>query len=39
MLEDEKFKIHSFFETKPMLGVYGLNDRVRRTFASSKIDG
>jgi hypothetical protein len=29
MLEDNKFKIHSFFEVKPMLGVYGLNDRVR----------
>ncbi|KAF7505355.1 hypothetical protein GJ744_000976 [Endocarpon pusillum] len=28
MLKDNKFKIHSFYETKPMLGVYGLNDRV-----------
>jgi hypothetical protein len=29
MLEDNKFKIHSFYETQPMLGLYGLRDRVR----------
>ncbi|KAH8595071.1 Alpha/Beta hydrolase protein [Bisporella sp. PMI_857] len=28
MLEDNKFKIHTFYETKSMLGMYGLNDRV-----------
>jgi hypothetical protein len=28
MLEDNKFMVHSFFETKPTLGLYGLNDRV-----------
>ncbi|KAH0543097.1 hypothetical protein FGG08_002523 [Glutinoglossum americanum] len=28
MLEDNNFKIHSFYETKPMLGAYGLRDRV-----------
>ncbi|EPE29406.1 P-loop containing nucleoside triphosphate hydrolase [Glarea lozoyensis ATCC 20868] len=28
MLEDNKFMIHSFFETKPMSGLYGLQDRV-----------
>lgn len=29
MLEDEHFTIHSFFETKPMVGVYGMNGLVR----------
>ena len=28
MLEDRKIKIHSFYETQPMLGVYGLRDLV-----------
>lgn len=28
MLEDEHFSIHSFFETKPMVGVYGMNGLV-----------
>lgn len=29
MLEDGTFQIHSFFETKPMIGLYGLRDRVQ----------
>ena len=29
MLEDGNFQIHSFFETKPMIGLYGLRDRVQ----------
>lgn len=28
MLEDNIFKIHSFYETQPMLGIYGLRDLV-----------
>jgi hypothetical protein len=29
MLEDEHFAIHLFFETKSMVGVYGMNGLVR----------
>jgi len=31
MLEDEHFAIHSFFETKSMVGVHGMNGLVRAT--------
>ena len=34
MLEDEHFSIHSFFETKPMVGVYGVNGLVRLSLHS-----
>jgi hypothetical protein len=32
MLEDDKFQIHSFYETKPMVGLYGLRDEVSLIF-------
>lgn len=28
MLEDGHFGVHSFYETKAMMGVYGINGRV-----------
>lgn len=37
MLEDNTFNIHTFYETKSMLGMYGLNDRVR--CAETKLNG
>jgi len=41
MLEDEHLSIHSFFETKPMMGVYGMNGLVRQltylTFLVEKL--
>jgi hypothetical protein len=32
MLEDNHFKIHSFYERRPVLEVYGLNGRVSTTW-------
>lgn len=28
MLEDNRFKVHSFYNMESMLGMYGLRDRV-----------
>ena len=34
MLEDGRLQIHSFYETKGMTGLYGLDDEVSETFST-----